>query len=367
MRRLITPQYWTRPRLVAAVVLLGFLLRLWAAWQLPDDYDEPVYLKVGYDYAQMIKSSDWGGIVDYPENPEHPPLVKLPYAAVFLLTGSSTNYQSVLFYSRLLSAVFGSLAVLAVALIDPLAGGLLAVQTLVVKYTSQAYLEALPLFAALTAILALRRSIRARDGWFWLSAAALGLTAAGKYSYFPILFVVLYTFWEKLRLPPSTFPSLAQDQPLRTAAGAPGAGQQRRPYPWWSLCLYLGVTAITFFILDPALWHDPVTRLINSLTFHTQYSQGAHVQAVSFPWYQPFIWVARSNAYIWHPNVYFYFGFDGLIFLFALGGIVMSWRAQQREQGVGQRTVGRGRQPRIEIEEALLAEFVELQRVATGP
>ena len=41
------------------------------------------------------------------------------------------------------------------ALVDPLAGGLLAVHTLFIKYTSQAYLEALPLFAGLAAVLAL--------------------------------------------------------------------------------------------------------------------------------------------------------------------------------------------------------------------
>jgi len=164
--------FWTRQRKVWLVVVVGLLLRAWAAWQLPVDFDEPVYLQAGYEYAGLMRAGDWQGVIDYPENSEHPPLVKLIYGGVVLAAGPRASWEAVLLAGRLVSVVFGTLAVALVALVDPLAGGLLAVQTLVVKYTSQAYLEALPLAMALLALFALRRSQKERDAWFWLSAAA---------------------------------------------------------------------------------------------------------------------------------------------------------------------------------------------------
>ncbi|MBN2146032.1 MAG: hypothetical protein JW726_01545 [Anaerolineales bacterium] len=300
---------WTRPRIVVAVTLLGLALRLWAAWQLPVDFDEPVYVDAAYQYAEMLRAGDIQGIIDFRQNSEHPPLVKLLYGGVLSVMGQYVTWEGALTMARLVSALFGTLAVLVVATFDPLAGGLLAVQTLVLKYTSQAYLEALPLFTMLLAVFTLRRTAKREgatildaaqtrlDGWFWISALALGLTAAGKFSYFPILLVILYVaVWEKR---------------LR----------------WWEIGIYLGVAALVFWIFDPALWRDPIGRLQETVTFHVQYSQGAHVEEVGYPWYQPWLWVSRSWGFVWHPDMVFYMGFDGLIFLFALPGV---WRERKR-------------------------------------
>ncbi len=290
---------WTRRRVLIAVVFVACFLRLWAAWQLPVDYDEPVYLQAGFDYARLLEDGDLRGVIDYPGNREHPPLVKLLYALPVLVLGEKAAWDPVLFAARGISVLFGVAAVWVVALFNPLAGALLAVQTLVVKYTSQAYLEALPLFGSLVAVLALAHSQRAGDHRFWLSAFALGLVAAGKYSYFPILFVLIYLcFWEKR-------------------------------FPWrWALG-YLGAAGLAFLALNPALWADPAGRLIASALFHPGYSQSAHVQAVGYPWYQPFIWVGRSMPYQWHPQVFFYYGFDGLIALLALAGVRACWKNQR--------------------------------------
>jgi sugar lactone lactonase YvrE len=287
---------WTRQRVILLVFLIGLSLRLWAAWQLPVDFDEPTYLDAGYQYAQMIQTGDINGIIDFSGTSEHPPLIKLLYGVVILVMGQGANWDQALLFSRLMSVMFGSLSVLLIALVDPLAGGLMAVQTLVVKYTSQAYLEALPFFFALVAVVLLRRSTSARSKSFILSAIALGITAAGKYSYFPILFVILFILiWE-------------QHERIN------------------NILLYIFLAAITFFIFNPYLWHDPISRLGASLSFHTQYAQGAHVQEVAYPWYQPFLWVSRSNGFVWHPEVFFYFGVDGLIFLLALPGLWLEWR-----------------------------------------
>lgn len=288
-----------RRRVALAAVLLSLFLRLWASWQLPVDADEPVYVQAGFEYARLLRAGDLRGVIDYPGNPEHPPLVKLIYGGIVLLLGDRADWERVLLLSRMTSAVFGSLAVWLAALIDPLAGLMLAVQTLVVKYTSQAYLEALPLLASLAAALALLRSRGSGDRRLWISAAALGLTLAGKLSYFPILFVLGWIFLREKRL------------------------------PWKLLPFYLLAAGLVFWALDPALWRDPIQRALGILQFHAGYSQSAHVHQVGYPWYQPFIWVGRSMPYQWHPDVFFYLGFDGLIALLAVYGIRVCWRERR--------------------------------------
>jgi hypothetical protein len=281
------------------VVLLGLTLRLWAAWQLPVDFDEPVYLQAGYDYAQAIREGNINTLIDYPENREHPPLTKFLYGLTILGLGQGATWERALFLSRLTSVIFGVLSVLVMAVFDPLAGALFAVQTLIVKYTSQAYLEALPLFSSLVAVFALLKSNIKRDRWFWISAIALGLTAAGKFSYFPIFLVVLYIYlWEKR-------------------------------YSWKNLPLYLALATLFFLAFNFAIWRDPLTRLIDSVVYHPLYSQSADVLVADFPWYRPLILVARSMGFNWHPDVFFYYGIDGFIFLFAIGGLLREWRKRR--------------------------------------
>jgi hypothetical protein len=286
-------------RILVGILLLAALLRGWAAWRLPLDYDEPVYLQAGFDYAQTLRAGDWNGVMDYAENREHPALVKLLYGLTVLALGQNASRAVALYACRLVSAVFGTLAVLVLALFDPLAGSLLAIHTLAVKYTAQAYLEALPLLASLGAVLALHRSTRARDRWFWFSALALGVMAASKFAYLPIICVILYlAIWKKR-------------------------------FHWHDLLLYLVFAVAAFWLLNPTLWHDPLPRLTESLLFHRRYSQSAHVQASGYPWYQPLVWISRSMPSVWHPEVIFYFGFDELIFLLALVGLCWEWRERR--------------------------------------
>jgi len=288
-----------RHGVLIAIVLLAALLRGWAAWRLPIDYDEPVYLQAGFDYAAALKAGDWNGVIDYAETREHPALVKLLYGLTVLALGQDASWGAALYACRFVSAIFGTLAVLVLALFDPLAGGLLAIHTLAVKYTGQVYLEALPLLASLGAVLAFHHSNRARDRWFWLSALALGVTAASKFAYLPIICVILYlAVWEKR-------------------------------FRWPDLLLYLAFAVAAFWLLNPTLWHDPLPRLTESLLFHRRYSQSAHVQASGYPWYQPLFWISRSMPSVWHPEVIFYIGFDEIIFLLALVGLYWEWRERR--------------------------------------
>jgi hypothetical protein len=290
---------------VLLVVILALVVRLWAMFRLPIDFDEPVYLNTAVDYAQMMRSGDINAIIDYPEIREHPPLVRLLYGASLLPLGQKAGLSDTLLVTRLVSVVFGTLAAWVVAVFDPLAGLLMAINTYNVKYSSQAYLEALPQFASLAALFALLFSKSRRDWFFWLSALALGVTAAGKYSYFPIFLVILYVYFLE------------------------------KKYRWQDLVGYIGLAALTFIVFNPALWHNPLGRLYASIAFHPAYAQGAHVQQVNYPWYQPLIWLSSAKPYEWHPDVFIYnpaegiFSIDGMIFILALVALPQQWRRQR--------------------------------------
>jgi 4-amino-4-deoxy-L-arabinose transferase-like glycosyltransferase len=285
---------------LVGIVLVALVLRGWAVLRLPLDFDEPIYLQAGFDYADALRHGDWEAVIDYEGTREHPALVKLLYGLTVMALGPDPNRDVALYAGRSLSAVFGSLAALAVGLVSPLAGALLAVHTLVVKYTSQVYLEALPLLASTVAVLAYTRVCAGRDRWFWLSAVALGVAAASKFTYVPVVVVVVayLTLWE-------------------------------RRARWWDLLLYGLVALAVFWLLDPTLWRHPLGRLAEALTFHVRYSRGEHVQEVGYPWYQPLYWITRSPPLTWHPEVFFYFGLDGLITVVGAANLVREWRRRR--------------------------------------
>ncbi len=56
-------KFWNRRTAILASVILAAALRLWAAWQLPVDFDEPVYLNAGFDYAQAMQNRDLNALI----------------------------------------------------------------------------------------------------------------------------------------------------------------------------------------------------------------------------------------------------------------------------------------------------------------
>ena len=284
------------------VGLLTIFLHLWAVLELPQDFDEPIYLQNGADYAQAIQTGNINEVIDYGGTSEHPSFVKLIYGVTTLAVGKNAFETNVFFADRFVSALFGVLGVLITTFfVNPIAGGFLAVHTLAVKYTSQVYLEAIPMAFSSAAIFTFLRGKNGKDQkWYWTSALSLGIVAASKYSYLPVTLTVLAYlafFAKKTRLP--------------------------------ILLLFGGIAVLVFFVLDIHLWHDPLRRLIQSLTFHVQYSQGEHVQRVGYPWYQPFIWIFTSAPAKWHPGVFFYNGFDGIFAVLAMLGLRREWKERK--------------------------------------
>ena len=318
---------------VAAVVLLAAGLRLWAVARLPVDFDEPVYTEGGLVYAAALRAGDLRLLQRDPA-PEHPGLVKLLYGGVFLWSPSlwGNGRQDPLPNpvpgsegARALSAAFGVLHVLLLALVNPVAGALLAVHSYTVKYTAQVYLEAVPMFMASVCVLAsigarfqvpgarAERSALAPGTWplepsswrnplLWsLSAVALGLAAAGKYVYAVAgLAVAADSVWRLV--------------------------EARRPRGLLVLLGGGGLARRVLLAANPYLWPDPFGRLFDSLAFHAAYSQGAHVQQSGYPWYQPFVWLVAPRPVGWHPGIIIT-PFDPLTAALGVGGLRPAWRA----------------------------------------
>ncbi len=327
----------TRLLIIFAIGLLALVLRDAAVRHLPIDFDEPVYFRAGQAFAAAVRAGDLARFTNADTAPEHPALVKLLYAAVFLRyppapplpddpnAAAPPQVFEMGLAARRASQLFGVLNVLLVAAISPAAGALLAVHSYTVKYTAQVYLEALPMFTATVCVLAYGRASRQdrqeREGrkedsswrssrsWrepllFWtISAVALGLTAAGKYVYCVAgLAVAADALWRAVR--------------------------ERRPRLLVALAGWGALAVAVFVAANPNLWPDPPGRLLDSLAFHAAYSQSAHVAQSGYPWYQPFVWLVDPQPTRWHPGVIF-IGLDPLIALLGAAGAPLLWRRQR--------------------------------------
>jgi 4-amino-4-deoxy-L-arabinose transferase-like glycosyltransferase len=282
---------WKRWQIITAIVLLAAILRTWAAWQLPIDADEPTYLRAGQAYAQDIKTDNLQGLLNYADNREHPILVKLLYSLPYLFIQPEFESNTELWIDRGISVFFGTLAVLVLALIEPWAGFFLAFDSMTIKYTSEVYLEAMPLFATILAVYALQRGL-AKPGfnrWIWISALALGAAASGKYLYGLAAVPLLGMFiW-------------------------------RKRASWQSLLGFALVALAAFWLLDPYLWVNPGGRLLDSLFFHFNYTQGSDVLRANYPWYQALNWITMTVP--WHPSVFFFPTLDVVITALAVAGV----------------------------------------------
>ncbi len=160
--------------LALVVGAFAWMLRWRAVSNLPIDYDEDDYIRAGQQFAALIRAGDWGGFTQTNYRPEHPPLAKMIYGVSLLTTPEKTllpdlsssadpnKYipRTLLRAGRTTSAIFGTLEVLALSLINPLAGLFLGLHTTTIKYTSQAMLEAVPAFTSLVSILCYVRAKR---------------------------------------------------------------------------------------------------------------------------------------------------------------------------------------------------------------
>jgi hypothetical protein len=314
---------------VAAITVFALGLRIYASSRLEIDNDETTYLTSALKYTNYIREGKYSWLAWDETNYEHPSLYKIIYGVAllpeppldkiqqsdFIDNTPITQAQAVQYgmADRQVSAVFGSLAVLALAIVNPLAGFFLAINTLAIKYTSEVYLEALPMLTSLLCVLAyaqyyrtvVERPAEKKKQFLWLGASALflGMTAASKYVYC-VCAIAIALHWL--------------------------IGVIRKKVPARHLLLLLVwalVSFMLFFAFDPYLWPHPLDRLIATVGYHIKYSNSQYVLSSGYPFWQPLIWlfnpfvsykVSSSTAMLIH--------LDPLIFILALIGLPRAFK-----------------------------------------
>lgn len=303
------------------VVALAWNLRTFAVQTLPIDYDEDDYMRAAQEYAAVIRSGDLRGLSDYNYRPEHPPLPKILYGwamagdpEVPLIPDRPTTASPAQFlprphlnHARTLGAVFGTLTVALVALLNPLAGLALAFHTFTIKYVSQVMLESLPSLTSLLMVLAYLRSKKSPRpaAWLAISAIFLGLTAASKYLYCVIGIAILIDWFLENR-------------------------KTGKLVTWLAAVLPWGLLSIAvFFAANPYLWLDPLNRLSESVFYHAGYASGAEeVQRAGYPFYQSLVHMFFSPFW-WGQNGAFAFPYDPFIAIFSLLGLKRLWNKER--------------------------------------
>lgn len=264
--------------LIAAIVLLGGVLRLRGSFITVGEWDEDDYLVPAAEYHRaIIIDGQPQQVIDIQRNYEHPPLVKILYGLT-IDSREIDDFPTELFRgqradlppnsernARLQSVLAGTLTVLAVAVVNPLAGFILAINSIHQHYTSVAYLDGLPvLLTAMMGMLYERAHTVGRA--FWLSAACFGLAVACKYPFGLIGFIVI------------------------------AHALSFRRFKLQHMVVWGMVAVVVFFVFNPYLWHDPINRLEQQLTYHDEYKTGHHAK-----FYKPFQQFADAQHYM-HDN-----------------------------------------------------------------
>jgi hypothetical protein len=319
--------------IVILVATISLSLHLRAVRLLPEDYDEDVYLAAAQRYAAAIRQGDLQAIIDYKFNFEHPALTKLVYALIILPLPetslllerpSAENPQLPLpqphfTLARLSSALFGTLEVLFLAILNPLAGLILAISTWQTKYTSQVMLEPLPALTSLLLVLCYiwskgKTGVQ-RISLIVLSAFWLGISAASKYTY-AIAGIAVLVDWILESL---TTPDYKKQITWRGRLRFLGA-EIGEMVAWGMLAV------IVFVAFNPRLWYDPLGRLVVSLIYHQDFTQTVYVQSTGYPPWQQFIWLMQPVP--WDPGV-FPIMIDPILTILAALGIPRLWKRQR--------------------------------------
>lgn len=307
--------------LLAVLLVFGiaFGLRSYAADRLTIDYDEDDYLRAGQEFAHLIRTSDWRGFQETNYRPEHPQLSKIMFGLSIInlpeeplipdipITANppTTLPRELLHAARTMSAVWGALTAVVVALINPLGGFLLAIHSFTIKYTSQIMMDG---FAALmstaTGVAYYYSKIKGgRAGIVLLIASSvlLGMSASSKYLHSAVGFAILIDWFLSARK----------------------ANQYGRFFKYaflWGL-----LSLAVFFLCNPFYWPDPIERIKVTLDAVLGTTTNANVVAANLSMWQQIVTLSSSVPTYWNREG-FLLRVDTFIFIFALAGFAATWR-----------------------------------------
>jgi arabinogalactan oligomer/maltooligosaccharide transport system permease protein len=315
MTTLLKNSLLLRLSLLIAVVAVAWSLRMRAAEILDNDFDENDYIHAGQLYASLIRAGDWEGFLHTNYRTEHPPLAKFFYALSFLFYPEEPLIEdeplntttpppeflppNLKDAGRTTAAIFGTLEVGLLALINPLAGLLLAIHGFTIKYTSEIMLDGLASLMSMAAAFFYYRSKHSppesHRRWLIFSAIALGLAADTKYLHSLVGFAILIDWFLTSR-------------------------KQQKDRVFFKQALAWGLLSIAvFFIANPYLWPDPIGRIQESIASIRFTTESPAVQATNYPIWQPLVWIFMPSA-AWQPEAYL-FALDPLIAILAFMGL----------------------------------------------
>ncbi len=273
---------------VAVAVLAALLVRVPAATSLPLDWDEPIYMEAASEVAQAIRNKDWSTALSPTLNREHPSLVKVAYGVSLVPHGTDVGLVERLASMRGISMMAGLMAVAALTWVHPAAGLVLATHTIHAKYSSQAYLDSLPmLWMTVAMLIGWKNRTAPNSRSLVVAGACWGAASAGKWLHGIPGLVLLWAI------------------------------------PGWRARIRLACVALAgMFVLDPSLWLDPLGRITEMVTMHVEY--GAGLDATTH-WWTPWIHLGNGGPSDWHPEAFPY-SIDGVWLVLAGFGLWMARR-----------------------------------------
>ena len=305
--------------LILLVVVVAFGLRSHASNSLSIDYDEDDYPRAGQEFAHLIRTSNWRGFLDTNYRPEHPQLAKIMFGLSILglpeepliadvpITAepAKTLPPDLLHAARTMSALWGTITAMLLALINPLGGLLLAIHSFTIKYTSQVMLDGFATLMSTSTALAYyfskRRSGKAGTALLIASAVFLGMSASSKYLHSAVGIAILIDW----------FLSARQSNEVRKYL--------RSALVWGLLAI------VSFFVFNPFFWPDPIGRIKTTYEAVTATTTNPNVTDANFPLWQQLMWLSASVPFSWSPKA-FLIRLDGIIFIFAILGIASTWK-----------------------------------------
>lgn len=291
-RELRMKKRWITIALVLGVILLAWTARWVTATHMPLSGDEQIYVPVSAQYADAVAQGRAGEILTSRENVEHPLFNKLAFAASILVARAGGGAGDLL-SARYVSIAAATLLTALLAFVNPIAAVALAVQSIQVQYTSQAYLEALPALTIAAAMVMFERARTHGTRWLLASAVMLGLTAASKYIYAVAGFAILaFLVW-----------------------------RYRREPKW--IVVYGALALVTFLVANPFLWTNPVGNFLETLAFHNRVSGSELVTDYARPAWWHIGYLSRLTDF--NPGLPF-LSLDTLIFIGGILGLPALWR-----------------------------------------
>ena len=273
---------------VVVAILAAILVRLPASTTLTMDEDEPIYLAASVEAGEAIRTGDWSGLSNPRLNPEHPGLVKALNGIAISQSPQPEDLITGLATVRGLSVMAGLVAVGLAAAVHPLAGLALATHTIHAKYSSQGYLDSMPmLWMALAMVLAWRHRHTERHHIWWLIGGCWGAAIAGKWLHGLPGLVLLFFI------------------------------------PGWSARAKVAVTSLVgWVLLDPSMWSGPVDSVLSQTALHRSYADSLTTET---SWTAPLLSLVSGGPSRWHPEV-FPVSLDALWAVLAVVGL---WRGRR--------------------------------------